>query len=60
MGYSESLGGNPLGETLASPTSYAPEILFPIAREPARKAIGLSDELTMYGSTTGRRLKSHG
>ena len=49
MGHSESPGGNPLGETLASPTSYAPEILFPIAREPARKAIGLSEELTMYG-----------
>ncbi len=49
MGHSERPGDNPLGQTLASPTSYAPEILFPIARGPARKAIGLSDELTMHG-----------
>ena len=41
--------GNPLGETLASPSSYAPEVLFPIARDPARKAIGLSDQLAMHG-----------
>ena len=40
---------NPLGETLASPAAYAPEILFPIPRAPAREAIGFPPQLAMFG-----------
>ena len=49
MAHADKPIGNPLGETLASPSSYAPEVLFPIARDPARKVIGLSGQLAMHG-----------
>ena len=49
MAHDSKSVSNPLGETLASPVAYAPEILFPIPRAPAREAIGFPPQLAMFG-----------
>ncbi|MCY4266117.1 MAG: NADPH-dependent 7-cyano-7-deazaguanine reductase QueF [Gammaproteobacteria bacterium] len=41
--------GNPLGETIAAPEHYDPGILYPIARTSARQALGIDNNLPMYG-----------
>ena len=39
----------PLGKTVDYPDEYAPGVLFPIAREEARSALGLNDRLPFHG-----------
>jgi 7-cyano-7-deazaguanine reductase len=39
----------PLGQTVDYPEKYAPGVLFPVAREDARKALGLADPLPFRG-----------
>ena len=42
----------PLGKTVDYPDEYAPDVLFPIAREEARSALGLNDRLPFHGVDT--------
>jgi 7-cyano-7-deazaguanine reductase len=38
-----------LGEKVAAPTLYSPEVLYPIARSAARATLGYSDDIPMFG-----------
>lgn len=42
-------GHNPLGQETVYPTSYAPELLFPIARKTSRELLGLQESLPFAG-----------
>ncbi len=39
----------PLGQITSYPDTYAPELLYPIARADSRKALGIAGELPFYG-----------
>jgi 7-cyano-7-deazaguanine reductase len=45
-----SLTDSPLGKNSKYPDQYAPELLFPVARSPLRKEIGINENLPFYGA----------
>jgi 7-cyano-7-deazaguanine reductase len=44
-----NLNGSPLGATVAYRDTYAPELLFPVSRQPQRDALGIAGPLPFHG-----------
>ncbi|HEY3431120.1 MAG TPA: NADPH-dependent 7-cyano-7-deazaguanine reductase QueF [Rhodocyclaceae bacterium] len=44
-----NLHGSPLGATVSYRDTYAPELLFPVSRQPQRDALGVAGALPFYG-----------